>query len=84
VVYTTALQEGCIDGIMRRHIIKQLTAAGYKLVQGQVSIDDLEQADEVFLSNSIYNIRWVGRIGDQEYTCRQAQKIYAAVFSTKD
>lgn len=83
VVYTPALQEACIGGVMRRHIINSLTAAAYKLVEGQLSIADLENADEVFLSNSIYNMRWVGSIGDKQYTCSQAQKIYAAVFSTK-
>ncbi|MFM6924699.1 MAG: aminotransferase class IV [Ferruginibacter sp.] len=82
VVYTPALQEACIAGIMRRHIMNQLTVAGIKVVEGQFGIADLEAADEVFLSNSIYNMRWVGRIGDKEYNCSQAQKIYAAVFST--
>ena len=83
VVYTPALQEACIAGVMRRHIINRLDAVGYKLVEGQLSIADLEAADEVFLSNSVYNMRWAGRIGDKEYTCSQAQKIYAAAFSTK-
>ena len=83
VVYTPALQEACIAGIMRRHIISQLTAAGFKVVESKLGIADLEVADEVFLSNSIYNMRWVGRIGDKEYTCSLAQKIYATVFSTK-
>lgn len=83
VVYTPALQEACIGGIMRRHIIKSLTVAGYKIVEGKLSATDLEEADEVFLSNSIYNIRWVGSIGDKKYDHGHTQKIYAAVFSTK-
>ena len=83
VIYTPELQEACIGGIMRRHIIGCLTAAGYKLVEGQLSIADLQDADEVFLSNSIYNMRWVASIGDKQYSCSQAKKIYAAIFSTK-
>ena len=83
VVYTPALQETCIAGIMRKHIINRLTTDGYKLIEGQLTITDLQNADEVFLSNSIYNMRWVQRIDDKQYTCSQAQKIYAAVFSTK-
>lgn len=82
VVYTPALQEACIAGIMRRHIINSLTAAGYKVLEGQLSIADVEDADEVFLSNSIYNMRWVQSIGDKKYSNEQTQKIYAAVFST--
>lgn len=83
VVYTPALQEACINGIMRRHIITRLTASGFKVVEGEITIANLEAADEVFLSNSVYNMRWVGRIADKEYTCSKAQKIYATVFSTK-
>jgi branched-chain amino acid aminotransferase len=83
VVYTPALQEACIAGVMRRHIMEGVQAAGFKLAEGQLTVADLQNADEVFLSNSIYNIRWVGSIGDKQYTCSQAQKIYAAVFSTK-
>ena len=82
VVYTPALEEACIAGIMRRHIINGVNDAGYKVVESQLTIADLENADEVFLSNSIYNMRWVGSIGDKEYTCSGAQKIYAAIFST--
>jgi branched-chain amino acid aminotransferase len=83
VVYTPALQEGCIAGVMRKHIINSLTAAGYKVIQGKITITDIENADEVFLSNSIYNMRWVQSVGDKKYECSFAQKIYAAVFSTK-
>jgi branched-chain amino acid aminotransferase len=83
VVYTPALSEGCIAGVMRRNIIQKLTVAGYQLIEGEISIDDLLNADEVFLSNSIYNMRWVQSIGDIKYTNMQTQKIYAAFFSTK-
>ena len=82
VVYTPALTEGCIAGVMRRNLIEKLTAAGYKLVEGKVSVDELLDADEVFLTNSIYNLRWVQSIGDKQYTNMQTQKIYAAFVST--
>lgn len=83
VVYTPGLQEACVDGIMRRHIMNRLITAGFKVLESELGITDLEAADEVFLTNSIYNLRWVGSIGDKEYACSQAQKIYAAAFSTK-
>lgn len=83
VVYTPALQEACISGIIRRHIINSVALAGYELVEGHLTIADLENADEVFLSNSIYNMRWVGRIGDNQYNSIQSQKIYTNLFSTK-
>ena len=83
MVYTPALTEGCIAGVMRRNLIEKLTAANYKLVEGKLSVDELLDADEVFLTNSIYNMRWVQSIGDKKYSNTQTQKIYAAFFSTK-
>ena len=82
VIYTPALSEGCIAGVMRRNLIEKLTAAGYKLVEGKLSVEELLDADEVFLTNSIYNMRWVQSIEDKKYSNMQTQKIYAAFFST--
>lgn len=82
VIYTPALTEGCIAGVMRRNLVEKLTGAGYKLVEGKVSVDELLDADEVFLTNSIYNLRWVQSIGDKKYSNMQTQKIYTAFVST--
>ena len=82
VIYTPALQQGCIAGIIRKNTINQLAATNYKLVEGRVSADDLLEADEVFLTNSIYNLRWVQGFAGKKYTNLQTQKIYRDVFST--
>ena len=82
VIYTPALAEGCIAGVMRRNLVEKLTAGGYKLVEDKLSVDELLYADEVFLTNSIYNMRWVQSVGDKKYSNAQTQKIYAAFFST--
>ncbi len=82
MVYTPALAEGCIAGVMRRNLVEKLSAASYKLVEGKISMGDLLDADEVFLTNSIYNMRWVQSIGDTKYSNAQTQKIYTAFFST--
>lgn len=82
VVYTPALSEGCIAGIMRKNIMQKLIAANYNMVEGKLSTDDLLNADEIFLTNSIYNLRWVQSIGDKKYNNTHTQKIYAAFFST--
>ena len=82
VIFTPALQEGCVAGVMRKNMIKLLTTGNYKIIEGKLSIDDLMNADEVFLTNSVYNLRWVQSIGDKKYANIQTQKIYTAVFST--
>ena len=47
-----------------------------------VTVDDILNADEVFLTNSIYNIRWVQRIGDNVYGNAFTQKIYTSFIPT--
>ena len=82
IIYTPSLDEGCIAGIMRKNIINQLVKDDLEIIEGKITIEDLLDADEVFLSNSIYYIRWVQRIGDKEYTNSLTQKIYSSFLST--
>lgn len=82
VIYTPALTEGCIAGIMRENMIRKLKASDHQLIEGKIGIEELQEADEVFLTNSIYNMRWVQGIGDKKYTNTLAQKIFDTVFST--
>lgn len=82
IIYTPALEEGCIAGVMRKCIIKKLTALNYKVKEAEISVDDLLSAEEVFLTNSIYNIRWVQQIGDSKFANTLTAKINAAIFPT--
>lgn len=81
-VYTPKLAEGCIAGVMRKNIIQLLLKTDLPVVECGLSIDELLQADEVFLTNSIYNMRWVQCIGDKFYSNIMSQKIYSTIFST--
>ena len=83
IIYTPSLNQGCIAGIMRKNIIDVLKASNYVIVEGKLGVEDMLAADEVFLSNSIYNIRWVQSVEDKKYSNLFTQKIYASVFSTK-
>ncbi len=82
VVYTPALTEGCVAGVMRQHIITHLNASGITCKQQQITIAQLQQADEVFLTNSIYDLRWVKQIDDISYTSNVTQKIYSSLKPT--
>ena len=66
--FTPALTEGCIAGIMRKFILQKLRDSGFPITETSISTDDLLQADEVFLTNSMYNIRWVAGIENKSYT----------------
>ena len=82
VVYTPSLQEGCVAGIMRRAVIQNLLEANGQLVEKEITITDLLAAEEVFLTNSMYHIRWVQRIGDIVYQNGMTQKIFSTIHPT--
>lgn len=81
-VYTPALSEGCIAGIMRSQLVDELKTAGISCIQKEISTQELLTADEVFLTNSIYNLRWVQRIGEKEYQHAFTQKIFTMLLPT--
>ena len=81
-VITPGLQEGCVAGVIRGRLINYLGAQQFKVTERPVTIEDVFAADEVFLTNSMYNVRWVQRIGDRNYGSDVTRKIYAGFLST--
>lgn len=67
-IYTPAISEGCIPGVMREVVIKVAPKLGLK-VNNQVAIpvQKLLDCDEVFLTNTISGIRWVSAFRQQRY-----------------
>lgn len=64
-VFTPPLTEGCVCGVMRKHLLALDTP--FRISEQPLSVRDLQTADEVFLTNAIYGIRWVGQFGDTSY-----------------
>ncbi len=75
IIFTPALTEGSVAGVMRNWLINSLKLLDYKVEETTVSTGLLYEADEVFLSNSIYNIRWVSSLENKKYTNIEIQKI---------
>jgi len=71
LIYTPPLSEGCVAGVMRRYIMERTT-----INEKALSIDELLQADEVFLTNAIRKIRWVGNIGTIYYSNNVTKDLY--------
>ena len=67
LLYTPRLSEGCVAGVMRRHLLKVLPTLGYEVVETLVSPEQIAEADEVFLTNAIHPIRAVGKIDRHVY-----------------
>jgi len=81
-VYTPALSEGCVAGVFRKYIIDQLAVHGFACTEKEITTENLLDADEVFLTNSIYNIRWVKTVNDNNFGNTITQKIYALLTPT--
>ncbi len=81
-VYTPALAEGCVAGVMRRHLLGLMRANGINVTETAISTGMLNTADEVFLTNAIYNLRWVQSVNDKQYGNTFTRKIYGLLQST--
>ncbi len=67
LVYTPSLKEGCIAGVMRRWILENVKLFNNAVIEKQISVEDLRQADEIFLTNSVNPISWVKKFQNIEY-----------------
>jgi branched-chain amino acid aminotransferase len=76
VVFTPPLSEGCINGVMRRYLLMNLQTIQYKVHEEKLKVFDLEEADEVFLTNAISGIRWVKQFRKKIYGSQLTEKIY--------
>lgn len=58
-IYTPALTEGCVDGVMRRSIIDFAGAAGIEIIEAQINPHILNEAEEIFITNAVHGIQCV-------------------------
>lgn len=64
IISTPPISEGCVAGVMRSFLLDKVPG----IVEQPISMDELMQADEVFLTNAIRRIKWVRCIGDKIFT----------------
>jgi branched-chain amino acid aminotransferase len=76
MIFTPPLNEGCIAGIIRSQIINTLKNSPWQVNECPLTKELLFDADEVFLTNSIHNMRWVSQIEEKSYTHLATLQIY--------
>ncbi len=81
-ISTPHLKEGCVAGIMRQTLIRYLVENNWKITEREIAVPELLSADEVFVTNSIQNIRWVQSIGESRYNNTVTQKLYTSFIPT--
>jgi branched-chain amino acid aminotransferase len=67
-VYSPSPQQGCLNGIMRRKVIEMCIANNISVNQEiPITEEIILQADEIFLTNAIQGIQWVGGYKQRRY-----------------
>ena len=67
-IYTPAVSTGCIDGIMRRKVLELAKKEDYIVIETQpLIISFIFEVEEIFLTNDVYGIRWIGGYKHKRY-----------------
>ena len=66
-IYTPALSEGCVSGVMRNVVMQSARTHGINIIEAQLNPEVLKEAEEVFITNAIGGIRWIMGYGKKRY-----------------
>lgn len=66
-IYTPALTEGCIAGVMRHVVMKLAKENNLNIIEAQINPAVLEQAEEVFVTNAARGVQWVMGYNNKRY-----------------
>eukprot|EP01037_Dinobryon_pediforme_P008812 gene8812-8903_t len=66
-LYTPALSEGCVEGVMRQVIMETAKKINIPVTEAQINPEILYEADEVFLTNATKGIQSVMGFGVRRY-----------------
>ena len=67
VLYTPGIDSGATAGVLRTQVINLALASGMKVYECNLTPQNLLVADEVFLTNVVQGLRWVGSSRTQRY-----------------
>jgi branched-chain amino acid aminotransferase len=76
LVFTPPLKDGPDAGIFRRHLMDGLKQAGMPVGERSISPAQLEEAEEVFLTNALFGIRSVAGFAGKEYGRQLTVRLY--------
>jgi len=79
-LYTPALSEGCVDGVMWKVVIDLALESGLEVIEAQISPAILNQADEIFLTNAVHGVQWVMGYKQKRYFNRISRMLQEKLF----
>jgi len=75
VLYTPPVGDGCVDGVMRKKIIEIAQANRIAVYEISIMQNVLLGADELFLTNAIFGIRWIVAYKQKRYFNNTSKKL---------
>jgi branched-chain amino acid aminotransferase len=79
VVQTPPISEGCIAGVVRRYLLQYMAECSIAYEEKALTPEEVLGADEVFLTNAGFYIRWVERCGEQVYSNKFSSRLFSDV-----
>jgi branched-chain amino acid aminotransferase len=67
-LYTSPITDGCIDGVMRKQVLDIAAQNKILAFEQPLTVHTLTNGNEVFLTNAIKGIQWVGQFKNKFYT----------------
>ncbi|MEZ5035849.1 MAG: aminotransferase class IV [Chitinophagales bacterium] len=81
-IYTPRLKDAPVDGILRQFLLKNICS--YTIIEKSLYKEEIEQADEIFLTNAVRGIQTVGQIENKRLNNTITFKIYEEFISLLD
>lgn len=76
-IYTPSLSEGCVGGVMRRHLLNHLPQLGFSVHEMPIPKEMILEMDEAFLTNAIRGVRPLSGIDNKKFSGLVVNEIIA-------
>lgn len=78
-LFTPALTEACVEGVMRAVVMELAGDTGIRVNETSIAVKDLQNADEVLITNAIQGVRWVSHFNGKKYQNKMATALVEAL-----
>ncbi|MEP6615858.1 MAG: aminotransferase class IV [Ginsengibacter sp.] len=67
LIYTPPLSEGCVAGVTRKWVLDNRQIFPYEISEKTISTEEIDSADEIFLTNAIHHMSGVKQFRSTHY-----------------
>jgi branched-chain amino acid aminotransferase len=82
VIKTPGLGEGCVSGVMRKYLVQACRREGIPVEETEITVEEFQNASEVFLTNAIRGIHWVREAGKSGYRLQVSKLLHEKFIKT--